>query len=150
MEIERKYLVTAAPPDLAEHPSRPIRQGYLAEEGAVEVRLRQAGEVHTLTVKGGSGLVRVEEEVALTPAQFETLWPLTEARRVEKVRHLIPYEGRIVELDVFGGALTGLLLAEVEFPTVDASQTFVAPPWFGDEVTGRREFSNASLAKRPA
>ena len=48
---------------------------------------------------------------------------------------------------MFSGALAGLCLVEVEFPSVEAAEAFTAPAWFGREVTGQPGWSNASLAR---
>ena len=34
-------------------------------------------------------MVRVEEEIPIEAERFDALWPLTEGRRVEKVRHYV-------------------------------------------------------------
>ena len=146
MEVERKFLLSAAPP-LEGHESTPIEQGYLVAGEDGEVRLRRAGERRLLTVKRGAGLSRAEEEVALTPEQFEVLWPLTEGRRVTKRRHLIPHQGREVELDVYEGTLDGLLLAEIEFPDEDQARAFKPPEWLGEDVTEHPGYKNESLAE---
>jgi CYTH domain-containing protein len=148
IEIERKFLVTRLPNDLDRHPARPIRQGYLAiEGGGNEVRVRQIGDATVLTVKRGGGRTRIEEEIPIEPAAFERLWPLTEGRRVVKTRHLVPLQGGlVVELDVYEGALAGLVTAEIEFPSEAASSAFSPPPWLGREVTGDVRYANQSLA----
>lgn len=146
LEIERKWRVSARadlPTPLP--PGKIIQQGYLAV-GKDEVRLRKKGDVTRLTIKRGAGLVRREVEVELSSAQFAALWPLTEGRRVEKVRYAVDYAGSVIEIDEFDGALKGLILAEVEFPDRDAAAAFQPPPWFDGELTGRSEWSNARLA----
>ena len=150
LEIERKYLVEALPANLESHPSEEIEQGYLAIDGPVEVRLRRRGERPTLTVKAGDGRARVEQELVIAEASLEALWPLTSGRRVRKRRYTIPADiaGLSIELDVYGGWLGGLMVAEVEFPTLEASGAFDAPGWFGREVTGDPEYRNQSLATR--
>ncbi len=147
MEIERKYLV-ARRPDLDRVERIEIEQGYLAlaNGGGAEVRLRRKAEELLLTVKGGSGRTRVEEEIGLDPEPFESLWPLTEGRRVVKTRHLISHGRHTIELDVYGGELEGLLVAEVEFPDQASAEQFEAPDWFGEEVTGERRYLNETLA----
>ena len=146
-EIERKFLVAEAPPDLDRYPHAALRQGYLAltEEGT-EVRLRHKADRFFLTVKQGSGLQRAEAEIELARPQFDALWPMTAGRRVEKVRYAIAYEGRTIELDVYQGALTGLLTAEVEFPSVETSAAFQPPPWLGVEITEDARYKNKNLA----
>ena len=148
VEIERKFLVPEAPADLGRHPAGRLRQGYLAvEPGGAEVRIRQDDATTVLTVKRGAGRSRVEEEVGIDAAAFDRLWPLTEGRRVEKVRHLVPAaDGLVLEVDVYEGDLAGLVVAEVEFPDEAAAHAFTAPAWMGADVTGDKRYANQSLA----
>jgi CYTH domain-containing protein len=145
-EIERKFLVAGPLPEglVAE----PIRQGYItAASDSAEVRLRQKGEACFLTVKSEGGLVRDEYEIAIGAAEFETLWPLTEGRRVEKTRSRGRLAGGLeFELDIFEGHLAPLMLVEVEFPSEAAARAFVPPDWFGEDVTGDRRYRNRTLA----
>jgi adenylate cyclase len=148
VEIERKFLLAAPPAQLAGAPGIEVAQGYLAlgEDGS-EVRLRRAGQRLTLTAKRGRGMVRGEAEIELEPRQFELLWPLTEGRRLTKVRHRLALEGGLVaEVDVYGGGMAGLVVGEVEFPDEAAARSFSAPAWLGDEVTGDDRYSSRVLA----
>lgn len=147
VERERTFLVADMPdlPDDGTH----IRQGYLAVDGDVQVRIRdREGRGRSLTVKGGQGGTRAEEEVPLDSERFERLWQLTSGRRIEKTRYVIPVEGAEAELDVFAGELTGLVLVEVELDSDEAMAAFRPPAWFGPEVTDDGRYSNASLAVR--
>ena len=141
LEIERKFLLDA-PPDLPWETEQRLRQGYLALDGDTEVRIR--GDV--LTIKSGSGLKRVEEELPVGPAQADALWELTRGRRVEKVRRTATVGGVRFEVDAYSGHLDGLLVAEVEFLDEPAAQAFVPPPWLGREVTHDKRYANRSLA----
>jgi adenylate cyclase len=143
MEIERKWLVIEAPQSALAAPGELIEQGYLvvAPDGS-ETRVRRRGERRYLTAKSGGGLVRAEHEIELTEAQFEVLWPATEGRRVTKVRHVL---GEI-ELDVYGGTLAGLIVAEVEFQDEATAHAFTPPTWFGTEVTSDSAYKNQRLA----
>ena len=128
IEIERKFLVAEPPDDLDRWPSTAIEQGYLAiAADGTEVRIRRRAGAATLTVKSGASRTRVEEELDIQPERFERLWPLTEGRRIEKTRYEIDADGRTIELDVYAGALKGLVVAEVEFDSEDAADAF-APP----------------------
>jgi adenylate cyclase len=149
MEIERKFLVDALPPDLERHPASAIEQGYLAiHADGTEVRIRRRDGSAVLTVKSGGSLARVEEELVLEGGAFERLWPLTEGRRIEKVRHLIPAESPalVIELDVYGGDLAGLVVAEIEFRSEADADGFTPPAWLGRDVTGDARFKNQRLA----
>jgi adenylate cyclase len=148
MEIERKWLVEAPPAELLETPGQRIDQGYLAlEPDGGEARIRHKGTQYFLTVKSAGGLVRDEHEIELTQQQFTALWPATEGRRVEKVRHVITVDGGLkIELDVYAGDLAGLLVAEVEFATEADASAYEPPAWFALEVTGDGRYQNRSLA----
>ncbi|MBA3867244.1 MAG: CHAD domain-containing protein [Solirubrobacterales bacterium] len=146
-EIERKFLVARIPSWLGECSSTRIEQGYLAIAAEIEVRLRRAGADLTLTAKRGHGEVREEVELAFGPGQFAALWPLTADRRLTKTRHLVPLgNGLRAEVDVYRGALEGLVTAEVEFESEARSRWFRPPAWFGEELTGERRYSNQALA----
>jgi len=90
----------------------------------------------------------VEVEIELTRDQFDQLWPLTENRRVKKTRYEINYRGALIEVDVYAGALSKLVTAEVEFETVDESIAFIPPVWFREEITEDDRFKNKNLAIR--
>ena len=147
VERERRFLVDSVPDDLTVATAVPLRQGYLAADEHRSVRVRDAGaDGCTLTVKAGSGVERTELEWSITRREFEAAWPHTDGHRIEKVRHAIPWGGHVIELDVFGGDLDGLVLAEVEFDSAAADDDFRPPTWFGREVTDDGRYTNASLA----
>jgi adenylate cyclase len=145
VERERTWLVRRLPEPLPA--GTRIAQGYLAHDGSVAVRVRRRGDRHVATVKGGTGRTRVEVEWDLTPDQFEALWPLSDGRRIEKVRHEVPVDGGTAELDVFGGDLDGLVLVEVEFDDEGSMAAFEAPDWFGPEVSDDERYANGALAR---
>ena len=145
VERERTFLVHRVP-ELG-GPGSSIRQGYLALDGKVQVRIREVdGSRRTLTVKGGDGAVRTELEWKIGPERFDALWPFTRGRRLEKLRHRVPISGHTAEVDVFAGDLEGLILVEVEFDSDEEMSAFAIPDWFGPEVTDDRRYANAALA----
>src|SRR5262245_700753 len=116
-ETELKFVLSEPPRfDLDGYPCEAIRQGYVAiHPDGTEVRLRAKGGRRLLGIKSGPARTRVEEEIELDEARFDALWPLTEGRRIEKRRYVIPAdEGLSIELDVYEGDLEGLLTAEIE------------------------------------
>jgi CYTH domain-containing protein len=147
VEIERKFLVGEAPEGFERCEASDIRQGYLAvaDEGA-EVRVRERDGDATLTVKRGEGMVHDEEEIEIGADEFRRLWRLTDGRRVEKRRHLVPHGDLTIEVDVYAGDLDGLVIAEVEFPSEDAAEEFEPPDWLGRELTGDPRFRTQRLA----
>jgi CYTH domain-containing protein len=150
MEIERKFVLSEMPDEGVLGVGEPLRQGYVAEEGDVAVRVRIAQQAATLTIKAGGGLARSEVEVPISSDDAEELWAHTAGRRIEKTRHRVAVGGggdRVADVDVYAGELSGLCTAEVEFDSEDDAAAFVPPGWFGREVTGERGWSNSALAR---
>lgn len=144
IEIERKFLLKSLPSGMRRETR--ILQGYLARDEHMEVRIRQYGNNHFLTVKEGRGLKRREIEIEISPRQFQALWPSTEGRRLEKIRSLVDHGSFEVEVDRYYGDLEPLLVAEVEFSSVEESERFEKPDYFGQEVTDEDAYKNFSLA----
>jgi CYTH domain-containing protein len=147
-EIERKFLVSAIPPDIInQYQALSVHQGYITSDPAgQQVRVRSKGVDFFLTVKSKGQLERDEVEIKLSAEQFDALWPLTEGRRIEKKRYEVPYHEHTIEVDLFEGALSGLVVAEVEFASVEESQKLLLPEWFGEEVTEDARYTNSQMA----
>ncbi|MDE5919426.1 MAG: adenylate cyclase, partial [Duncaniella sp.] len=58
--------------------------------------------------------------------------------------YIVPWAGRVWEVDEFHGRHEGLVLAEVELP--DAEAEVKLPPFVGEEVTGDPRYYNSVLA----
>ena len=146
-EIERKFLVKRMPVNLDQHKHYQIDQGYLAAtRDGLQVRLRRSGDKFSLTYKQGKGLAREEREIELTQEQFDHLWPATEGHRLTKTRYHLPFGSHTVEIDVYRGKNTGLVVAEVEFGDERQCSKFEPPDWFGRDVSGKARYSNVKLA----
>ncbi|WP_216903918.1 CYTH domain-containing protein [Synechococcus sp. CCY 9618] len=166
LEIERRFLVRGV--QWRGHVLRQttIRQGYLVTEAqglTLRVRLArplQGAETATLTLKApvprqqaaaaaapaGQPLARLEFEYPIPTADGEDLLALGDHRLI-KTRYDLDLAGGDWVLDVFGGVNAPLVVAEVELDRVDCP---VHPPvWCVQDITGRRDLSNAALARRP-
>ena len=139
MEIERKYLIEKEqlPKNLSDYPFHRIEQGYLCTSPVV--RIRRQDDEYFLTYKSKGLMAREEYNLPLTKESYEHLI---------QTRYLIPEkDGLTIELDVFHDDYEGLLLAEVEFPSEDAANTYTAPAWFGRDVTFSSDYHNSTLSK---
>ena len=144
-EIERKFLVKALPENLDSFPSSQIEQGYLCTEPVV--RIRRQNEEYWLTYKSKGLMVREEYNLPLTGEAYEHLKSKTDGKLISKQRYRIPYQGYMIELDLFSSPLPDLILAEVEFPSEEEALQFRTPDWFGDDVTSSPEYHNSNLSK---
>ena len=147
-EIERKYLTADESWRGEVVRSLRIAQGYLCSR-RVTARVRICDDKGMLTFKSKShdgGLSRFEWEREVPLGVVERLLARCEGV-VDKVRHIVEYEGHTFEVDEFKGDNDGLIVAEVELSSAD--EAVVLPPWIGDEVTGERCFYNSFLIKHP-
>ena len=148
MEIERKYLVKQIPENYESFPCHAIEQAYLCT-GPV-VRVRREDDSYYLTYKGKGLLSREEYNLPLNEQAYKHLLEKADGIVLTKDRYRIPMTGTYahltIELDVFSGVYSGLVLAEVEFPTEEEAMAFKAPEWFGRDVTFSGEFQNSRLA----
>lgn len=145
-EIERKWTVQDLP-NISKGKGEQIVQGYLAvTPNGTEIRLRKKGGKFYQAIKTAGALVRGELEVELTEEQYVAMWPATDGRRLEKTRYSIPWRDKTIELDVYSGALENLIVAEVEFLSIQEAERFIPPTWFGVEVTMDVRFKNRCLA----
>ena len=129
--------------------SIPIRQGYFFRTPLLRGRVRIFGDKAYLTLKSQNGTLNryeFEYEIPMDEA-VEIMTRFSIEPTIAKTRHEVPYEGVLWVVDVFEGANTGLVMAEVELEHEE--QSLVTPTWAGEEVTGDRRFGNSNLARCP-
>lgn len=147
-EIERKFLVVGESwRDDVMSEARLI-QAYLfrADDRSVRVRIEN-GNRATLCIKvGTSPLSRDEFEYPVPVADANELVVHASSAIIEKTRYLTHFQGFLWEIDVYGGAYEGLIVAEVEMDSAEDNPPL--PEWIGLEVTHDRRYSNAMLATR--
>lgn len=147
MEIERKFLIQQKnlPADLSSYPCHEIEQGYLCT--APVVRIRRQDDSYYLTYKSKGFMAREEYNLPLTAEAYAHLKPKADGVIISKTRYLIPEkDGLTIELDVFHDAYDGLLLAEVEFSSEEAANSYTPPAWFSEDVTFSSKYHNSTLS----
>jgi CYTH domain-containing protein len=147
----------AAEDDSAQRNRTLIRQGYMSIEHGktlaqrlgletdfeiAEARLRAKGTRYFFTLKGEGTLSREEQEREIDEGVFQENWPLTEGRRIEKIRLEIPYEGLTAEIDLYRDR--DLITAEVECPDVETAQRLIP---LGKDITEDKRYKNKNLAR---
>jgi CYTH domain-containing protein len=67
---------------------------------------------------------------------------------IAKTRVLISLENQLTaELDIYYGALEGLLTVEVEFENMADALAFTPPEWFGRDVSDVKAYRNNHLSR---
>tara|TARA_B100001250_G_scaffold381162_1_gene373239 strand:- start:106 stop:570 length:465 start_codon:yes stop_codon:yes gene_type:complete len=148
IEIERKFLIKQKPFQMAKR-SVKIRQGYILNEKAQVIRVREKGEEYFLTIKGNNvGISRLEYDFPITKEDAEELiLHFCKTALISKTRHYVIHNGHTWEVDEFHGSNEGLIVAEIELEAEDES--FDIPDWVGEEVTKDPKYYNMNLAMHP-
>lgn len=153
-EIEKKFLIKELPENLENYKKVSIEQGYLNTVATPTLRIRKYEEDYILCYKFKQktklnvASISKEVELPLTEEAYQHLKTKIDGRMIEKERYFLPLEnGLVAELDIYGGFLKGFMNVEVEFPTEEVASQFVAPNWFGKEVTWDSRYKNAQLCK---
>jgi hypothetical protein len=146
VERERRFLLAAVPPGRCRRRTD-ISDWYI---DGTRLRLRQSREqwadrtsiARKLTQKipapsGGPGLITT---IYLDEVEYDHLAQLP-GSGLRKTRYSVPPFG----IDVFTGALAGLVIAEVEFPTDEELASFAEPPESAGEVTLDARFAGGRL-----
>lgn len=157
VEIERKYII--AKPDSA----LLIRMtGYTADRITQDYLLGEVGTTRRVRARESEGRVRYyetvkrkidrmsseESEREIDREEYETLLESRDpaCSTINKVRHSFLYEGQLFEIDVYPG-WEHTCVMETELDTRE--RVVSIPPFIKviAEVTGKREYSNASMAR---
>ena len=150
LENERRFLVRDAP-DLSGARVRLIEDIYL---DAGRLRLRRITHFdgsppeHKLCKKYRSPDPTSAPivNIYLTAEEHAALAAPLPGRPLSKRRYIVQHGGRAFSLDVFEGALAGLMICEAEAPTPEAIRALAFPPWAGREVTADPFVSGGHLA----
>jgi CYTH domain-containing protein len=157
VERERRYLLRGLPEGL--EPTAPhaqITDNYVT---GTRLRLRKSRWVPTnewtlkLTQKHCPSPPDFSRTLItslyLNEYEYEVL-SVFEGNELRKNRYPYEHEGRRYSVDVFLGALRGLVLAETDFDTDAEMDSFQAPPFAALDVTREETFTGARLVELSA
>ena len=146
MEIEKKYLLKKLP-DFNSCQYHKIEQAYLCTDPVV--RVRREDDTYYMTYKGRGMLVREEYNLPLNKDAYEHLKAKADGNVIGKTRYMVPLNesGLVAEVDVFDEPFAPLIMAEVEFESEEQANTFMAPEWFGEDVTFDGRYHNSYMSK---
>ncbi len=133
IELETTFLAKHLPEGLSSCKNAEYIDTYIPQSAPHPLlRLRKRGEVLEMTkktlVSGTDSSKLREETISLSDDEFTALSGVA-GKTVQKIRYQYPFEGRVAEIDVFQGALLGLVVVDFEF-TSEAEQAAFAMPDF--------------------
>ena len=146
-EIERKFLVNDDSFKQLATAKHHICQAYISADPDGTVRVRIKDDKAFITVKTRNhGCVRNEWEYEIPLSDAKEMIAACRGGVIDKTRYIIPADNGLVwEIDEFHGRHQGLVVAEIELPSEDAS--FALPAFIGQEVTGNPAYYNSSLSQ---
>ena len=139
-EIEQKFLLESFPTDLPLKEEKAVYQAYLSIDPEVRIRRNVVDgqdATHFLAIKSNGDLVRQEVEIPITTEYFYALAEMVAQPFITKEFRIYQLPGGL-ELEcslVDKGQKTEFMYAEVEFPSVQAEESFEPLPCFTAEAT---------------
>ena len=148
IERERRFLLERLPANAEVHRVRRITDYYL-ENTTLRLRVQVDDD--------GSPLFKLTQKIPSPGAGAQQGWITTmylaeqeflmisqlPSRRLDKTRYSVPPLG----IDVFDGALKGLILAEAEFDSSASVAELTIPPFIVREVTDDVRFTGGELVR---
>lgn len=163
-EIERKFLLERFPKKIIEKGNiqkvsvERIKQSYIAITKDEEVRIRHITNLFpknesapkdkfVLTVKKDieSGY-RVENEIEISKEIYNKLLKSSGFKPLVKKRTTLEMDDYLLEIDEYRDFNT--IVVEVEFRNLIEMKNFIAPEWFGKEITGKKKYSNKTMWRK--
>ena len=149
IEIERRFLVENEDWKDQVIRSESFSQAYLSssmDEWATRVRIIDNNKGYITLKSSLNGLVNCEFEYSIPRKDAIELIQLSKYK-ITKTRYQLKINKKNWVVDVFEKSNSGLKIAEIELNS--ESEEIRVPSWCGQEITGIKSLSNASLAKAP-
>ena len=149
IEIERRFLVENEDWKDQVIRSESFSQAYLnsrVDEWATRVRIIDNNKGYITLKSSLNGLVNYEFEYSIPRKDAIELIQLSKYK-ITKIRYQLKINKKNWVVDVFEESNSSLRIAEIELNS--ESEEIQVPSWCGQEITGIKSLSNASLAKAP-
>ena len=149
IEIERRFLVENEDWKSKVVLSENFSQAYLnsnLDEWATRVRIIDNNKAYITLKSSLNGLVNNEFEYSIPIKDAIKLIKLSKYKII-KTRYQLKINHKNWVVDLFDGSNSSLKIAEIELNS--EYEKVEVPSWCGQEITGIKSLSNASLAKTP-
>ena len=147
LEIERRFLVKNEDWRSQIILSEDLSQAYLqsnSDEWIVRVRIIDKNQAYITLKSSINGFSNYEFEYPIPNKDAFELLNLSKYK-INKTRYQLKINEKNWVVDSFGGSNSSLKIAEIELSSED--EQIKIPTWCGEEITGIKSLSNASLAK---
>ncbi len=149
IEIERRFLIENEDwkPQVLFYEY--FNQAYLnssSDTWTVRVRIINKDKSYITLKSSSNGLLNYEFEYSIPIQDAIELLKLSKYK-ITKTRYHLKINNKNWVVDSFEGSNSSLKIAEIELTS--EYEKVEIPPWCGQEITGIKSLSNASLAKTP-
>ena len=149
IEREKTYLLKEVPAGLSACKKRVVLSLYIpADDPHPKLRIRKNGDSFEMTKKApvdDNPSICEEQTIKLSEQEFKILNALP-GKRMDKIRVYYPYEGKLLEIDVYTGALAGLVTVDAEFDDDKTLAQFKMPLFCLADVTCAEWMAGGMLA----
>ena len=149
IEIERRFLIANEDWKSQIILKEDFNQGYLnskADEWSTRIRVVDNKKAYITLKSSLNGLKNYEFEYSIPIKDAIELIKFSKYK-ITKTRYQIKINKKDWVVDVFDGSNSSLKIAEIELNS--ESEEIQVPSWCGEEITGIKSLSNASLAITP-
>ena len=149
IEIERRFLVKNEDWRSKIILSEDFRQAYLnsnIDGWTVRIRIINNDQAYITLKSSLNGFTNYEFEYQIPIQDAIELFNLSK-NKITKTRYHLKIDKKDWVVDSFKGLNSSLTIAEIELDS--ESEQIQIPSWCGQEITGIKSLSNASLAKKP-
>ena len=149
IEIERRFLVKNEDWKSKVILSEDFSQAYLnsnSDEWTVRIRIIKRKQAYITLKSFLNGFTNYEFEYQIPIPDAIELFNLSK-NKITKTRFQLKIDEKDWVVDSFKGLNSSLTIAEIELNS--ESEQIKIPSWCGQEITGIKSLSNASLAKKP-
>ena len=145
IEIERRFLIRNEDWRSQVISSQDFIQAYLnSDEWTTRIRVINNNQAYITLKSSINGLLNYEFEYPIPTKDGMELFKLSKYK-ISKTRYQIKIDEQNWVVDSFDGKNSSLKIAEIELSS--ESEHILIPTWCGEEITGIKSLSNASLAK---
>lgn len=156
MERERKWLFNEFPQDQTYIEESIYKQAYLNVEPEFRIRSKQPISsiltTYKLCIKGKGTLERIEVEKDLTKSEFNELMivgNISNSNFIYKYTRVYLIDNQKLYISsVDKDRDSKFMYGEIEFNTIEEANKFIAPDWFGKEVTDDQYYYMANYWNR--
>ncbi len=149
IEIERRFLVENEDWRSKVILSEDFSQAYLnsnSDEWTIRIRIIDNNQSYITLKSSTNGLFNYEFEYPIPQEDAIELLNLSKYK-ITKTRYQLTINKKNWVVDLFDGSNSSLKIAEIELKS--EFEAIQVPSWCGQEITGIKSLSNASLAKTP-